>query len=107
MAVRNCWVVDTVPSLHKAGALPDSRSPMIAVGGAVMSQPCSSMFRDGWSIVLSDENFTNSCIRRPDGNDCRPFGLSVHYRTPSPPASDEKRPQHPPCWGRFFGAGLL
>lgn len=76
-------------SLHKAGALPDSQSPMIAIGGAVMSQPCSSMFGNGWSIVLSDENFTNSCIRRPDWNDCRPFSLSVHYRMPSPPASDE------------------
>ena len=75
--------------LHEAGALPDSQSPMIAIGGAVMSQPCSSMFGNGWSIVLSDENFTNSCIRRPDWNDCRPFSLSVNYRMPSPPASDE------------------
>ena len=33
-------------SLHKAGALPDSQSPMIAIGGAVMSQPCSSVFRN-------------------------------------------------------------
>lgn len=42
----NRWAEDTVASLKKARALPDSQSPMIAVGGAVILQVCSSGCRN-------------------------------------------------------------
>jgi hypothetical protein len=33
MVVKNCWDENTVASLHSAGALPDSQSPIVADGG--------------------------------------------------------------------------
>jgi hypothetical protein len=42
-----------VLALDEAGALPNSQSPMGAIGGTVMGPTCASWFQSQWSIPLT------------------------------------------------------
>jgi hypothetical protein len=48
---------DIDASLYWAGALPNSRSPMVANGGTMMEPACASEFRSLWSISLTFKTF--------------------------------------------------
>jgi hypothetical protein len=56
--VKNCWAaVMTLPCIE-AGALPNSLSPMVAFGGAVMEQSCLKAKLHECSILLTHGNLT-------------------------------------------------
>jgi hypothetical protein len=63
MAAKNCWdEVTTLPCM-KAGALQDSRSPIVANGWAVIAQLCAPSSQGRWSILLIHQNLMNEDTR--------------------------------------------